>query len=347
MRGDIISLATEEQEKKISSSLYIVKAFALVSIVLAHSSYTQIDNMFIRSLFARFASIGAIAFFIISGYYFNADKKTARAFIKGKITKLISHWICLGTLTFVIQYLRDNSLFSMLSFVNWIFGNGTYLWFLSVLLIINIIYFIIVKTFSGRAAKYINTVFMCLTICSIFFTAMGILPVKVDVSKIAFSTYNVYLNIFNWIGFFALGRILSQHDILKKNIDRVEDRLLIILLTSLCVTVISVGLEDHYTYWSYSSILVECYAIIAFFALSLKCSKLEMLKQIGKISMPIYILHIQLIGVLGRLFPSSAIFAAVSPCLCILVLYILLFSGSKISLLFKMSKPYHTITGMR
>lgn len=73
-------------------------------------------------------------------------------------------------------------------------------------------YLIYWKAYKSKTLCIIS---VFLTITSLLLTAFGRLPAVVDTDKWAFTYLNPYLNVFNWIGMFALG-ILAKNGKLEE-----------------------------------------------------------------------------------------------------------------------------------
>ena len=57
-----------------SDTLYIMKFFAVISIVFAHTPIANLEIDYLRCFLSNFKCIGVYIFFILAGYFFNYKK---------------------------------------------------------------------------------------------------------------------------------------------------------------------------------------------------------------------------------------------------------------------------------
>lgn len=77
------------EQKEISNTFYVIRFFALVAIVLAHSTFKSIQNDTVVRILNAFARSGCIIFFITSGYYFNQKRyKNILQMLKSKLSPI-------------------------------------------------------------------------------------------------------------------------------------------------------------------------------------------------------------------------------------------------------------------
>ena len=195
--------------KVLSNRLYLLKAIAILGVITLHSNYS-IDGMtFVTRLIGNFAAVGVILFFIISGYFFKAQE-TSWSFWQKKILYFIIPWIIGGSLVYSLRIL-GGEVFEVKSYVNFLFGNGSYLYFATIL----VMSYLLFRIFRGHIViAYISII---LTLVSCILTSFNVIPQTVDSRKWLFTYYtNPYLNIFNWIGFFGFGMVLKKFELLEK-----------------------------------------------------------------------------------------------------------------------------------
>ncbi len=109
---------------------------AVLSIAAAHT----VSSNFATSLTVNNFGIGGVAlFFIISGYLFNGDI-SVKALAKNSMQRLILPTWFTGSLLYCYFTIRHGEL-GLLSWVSWNFGYKTYLWYMTVLIILYIIFY--------------------------------------------------------------------------------------------------------------------------------------------------------------------------------------------------------------
>lgn len=131
------------------SYIYALKVFALFSIVSAHcwtiaTKTNQINNVF-SSILSQIGSIGVGIFFILSGYLFFKNKRSFSAFFLNKIKTVMIPWILVGTTVYFYVFFRKEGV-ELNSWINFLLGNGSYLYYLTLLIVFYLMFFILRKT---------------------------------------------------------------------------------------------------------------------------------------------------------------------------------------------------------
>jgi fucose 4-O-acetylase-like acetyltransferase len=145
-------------DNKISKVMSIAKFLAILSVILAHSHSSEFGKLSLIS--ERLGSIGVVVFLFIAGYYFNPNSFIGfKLFFKKKVQTIFVPWLLTGTLIFFVA--RGDSL---LGWLNWIIGNGTYLYYLTIL---TICYFLLYYYFKNKiilvSAISLNIISLLLT----------------------------------------------------------------------------------------------------------------------------------------------------------------------------------------
>jgi fucose 4-O-acetylase-like acetyltransferase len=113
----------------ISSVFNSAKVLSILSVILAHSKLN--DDSFYNNIAERLGCIGVITFLFISGYFYNISKYGIQSFFFKRIKTIIIPWLFLGTVVFVFSRKE----LTLISWFNWIIGNGTYLYYLTILML--------------------------------------------------------------------------------------------------------------------------------------------------------------------------------------------------------------------
>ena len=175
---------------KISNTLYVIKAFAILSVITAHMTFSE-SYPVAEIVRTSLGQIGVVIFFVVAGYFYSRTKGDNIQFWQRKIKTLIIPWLIFSTLVFLLSSFvfgdPNNLLFG---FIKNYFGIGTVYWYMTVLTIMLFVF------------KYLNKsafLYSCIVISliSIFLSILGIIDYYLVI--------NQYLNVFNWIGFFAFG----------------------------------------------------------------------------------------------------------------------------------------------
>ena len=300
--------------------LYYLKAIIL-SVVLAHSPYTALPNETVVLLLERLSRMGVFAFFLLAGYFFHPRPD----FWQTKLTRLLIPWLTASLFMYTYPIVFHSGDWSIKGFINYTLGNGSYLYWLSMLLFCYLLTYHHVKSFWHTTTC---VVVVGITFISTIFTAVEILPQEVYPTRWFFTYLNPYLNIFNWIGIFALGIWLQGRNRLPNMVDWAKNHL--ILLTGVTILSLYFGLKFDVSaaYWSYFAL--PCEGLLTLLALG-TCTYLShvlpkntLLFSIGKRTRPLSLYHIILINHILTHFSfcrQSFVCALLRPVLCIGIMY--------------------------
>ena len=181
--------------KNLSAAISVARGLALFSIVSAHIMFLKGTPAVFSNFYANFGTIGVVAYYIISGYLF-APEHYGGFFkmLKNKAKAIGLPWVVLGSTVYFYK-VYFTRVYSLKAHVKWLLGKNTYLYFITVLLLC----FVICYFVKNKAALW---GFVGLNVLSLELTAFGVLQ-----PAIAFLRITNNLNLFNWLGFFALGRL--------------------------------------------------------------------------------------------------------------------------------------------
>lgn len=170
----------------------------------------------------------------------------------------------------------------LLGWFNWIIGNGTYLYYLSILIIC---YFLLFY-YSNNKAILISAI--SLNIISLLLTSFGYLD---QLSSYFDFRLNNYLNIFNWIGFFSLG-ILAK-DWLSKFLYNINKLIVPISILYLFCLFLSLKIEPNYGgYFSKIAIPMEIIGATMILSFStLNIFNKSFILEVSKYTFAIYLTH--------------------------------------------------------
>lgn len=181
--------------KKKNETIYYIKGLAILSVVSAHcNAISEISSKFadISSLFLQnIGTWGGVCFFVISGYLFHVSNP--KQFFMKKLKYICIPWFISATCVYLYVYLRKPPV-SISSWVNFMTGNGSYLYYLTVLMILYMVF--IVFPFMRTEVALIICELVTAGSVLWFYNIGGVNP---------------YLNPLNWIGYFAFGMQMSKH----------------------------------------------------------------------------------------------------------------------------------------
>lgn len=330
--------------KQISEKMYIMKAVAIVCVITAHSNYFMVSNSFVVFLLGRFCRVGVFSFLLISGYYYKPESFCIG--VKKNIKRLVLPWLFLGSLMYLFS-IRANATLSFMKYVNNILGNGSTLYFCTMLFLIKLI-----ALFFPRNKKAFHSIcFVCLiiTLMSLFITALGLLPQDSNSNLNFYQYLNPYLNICNWIGIYTLGILVKEYNLIHKII---KTKWLNVILNFSCLIVILLSsLESNYSYWSFFGIYSELsfFFILMNFIFKIKIVKLrKYLINIGKNTFPIFMLHYPVLTLLYKVIRNydNILLAFVIPIICVSTVFCIIWFTSYIAKRIHVNKILKALTGI-
>ena len=247
---------------------------AILFVVMMHCIYSTRP---VSRVAGAFGILGVPIFFFTSGFFFDRREAT-KVFWKKKMRSIVIPWLLYGTLLYLFACALNNFSKVELPFLKWIIGNGSWLYYVPVL----IQCFILFRICDN---KWFDMVVFLLFILSNVLCVLDIID--------HLPWYTKYQMVFNWCGFFQLGMIA------RKNILAVMT-----LLNRKPVKAAIVGLwilsaiyyftTDFVGYWSPVALVHELLGIVAFFVIADTClKKANLLVDIGKNTYVIFFLHMQ------------------------------------------------------
>ena len=276
--------------RRVSENIYKVKFFAILSVICAHCSsvsanHSFMDN-FVSYVLDSIGSVGVGIFLFISGYLFYDTRRTFKDFFTSKLKTIVIPWLFCGTAVYLYVKFRKGGL-GITSWIKWISGVDTYLYYLTVLFMLYLLCYFIRK---NKIAKYMIILF---SVISNIFTSFGI-----------FGVVSPYLNPFNFSFFFVLGLICSENNLIETVFDFSKKICVYTSLLYLIVVIILAYFDVCVTYFNYFYILIELLAIISAMGLSdlISVRRENAICDIGKLSFSIYLLHMPIAGIIANIF---------------------------------------------
>ena len=280
------------QRSKLSSNesarIWQMKAWAIFLVICAHCGDVPLDappvGQMISRLLQTMGSLGVPIFFFLAGYVFR-DKKL-KPWLKSKVTGLLIPWFTCGLLVYLYVYLRKGGI-SALSLIRWLLGDGTYLWYLSVMVLLLLW---ARGIFCGVRKGYWTL--PAAAVFSIIFSA-----VVLSLEYFSILTFHPYLNVFRWMWLFGLG-LLSGHVSL---LEKAGSCVLFILAWIMALVTLS-ALGACITYWSWAFPLCACMTVAVFLSSYISSKGIAAYMQtLGEDSFAVYLLHMPFAGVVTNL----------------------------------------------
>lgn len=328
----MIKIGSEHLSNKndISHMFIGAKAIAIVSVISAHIVIK--NSVFLNNLYNTIGSVGVILFLIASGYYYK--KYPFNILIKKKAVSICIPWIIMGTFVYIVNSYLLGTPIAISSLFLWLSGYKTYLYFVIILLACFLIFYVHNKITLLTA--------VILNIVSLTLTSVGIMQPIINTLHIT-----NYLNIFNWIGFFAIGILLKSIDSDKLYSFIRSYRYILIGSSIIATIVISItGYEiGYFTMFGWVYELVCALAILSLSTYSIIYNRFAM--SISELSFSIYLFHILFPGILSKIYHMNIFLAAISNILVLAVTYSLLIAGVFISSKLRLGKLYRIAIGLR
>lgn len=328
----------EDQKMKkannnISNMFATARIYCLISIVSAHLYF---PGTFAAEFLSRLGTVGVIGFLVMAGYFFHPQKfKSFGDLLAKKAVSIGIPWVALGSLAWFYNIILSSQFRSVEGYLRWIFGNGTYLYYLPVLLICFIAF--------HKAPKPLLFAALPITVVSVLLTASGVVD-----SVVSFLGINHYLNIFNWIGFFALGMLLQQFDPEKLFVSLKKIRFLNIVVFLIAFVFLLCFRNVDFDYFSYIAIPYEIVGAFAIFSLStFSLVKYRWLNKLSTLTFSIYLIHMVFIGLLDQWWGRFEITRLLSPIAIISVCFLLFGIGELLAKKMQMHKIYALLIGLR
>lgn len=293
--------------KRESNMLFVAKAFAILSVICAHMTFTN-EYVIAETIRNCLGQIGVAIFFTLSGFFYKRTKGDFKSFWFKKTKNALLPWFVLATAAFALSTVLNGSLNGFpITFVKYFLGIGSLYWYMS-------ISFILFAIFKFVTKKWQLITCVIISIASIYLTIFEIIPHN--------ENFNQYLNPFNWIGFFALGVLLRQENWLEKII---SIKMLIASFIGLVVSIIIAVLNGNEikAYIDVTSIFTEFFGVVFAINLSHLFADNKLLIDIGKKSFFIYLMHIQVAGIINTRLPYNTLFFILRPFIVLVVCYII------------------------
>lgn len=268
--------------------IYIIKAFAIFSVVCAHVTQINLSNELFKNfslILSNIGSLGVGIFYIFAGYFFSENKKSFYLFMKRKVNKILVPWIFTGTLVYLYVTIRKGNI-NLYSWALWIIGYKTYLYFLSNL------YFFYIYFFIFKISKLNILIAIFLGILSINMSAYNYL-----------NLFNFYLNPFNFIIYFSIG-IYIKRNIKIENLKYLTNKYkLLTIILYIIISIISQKFDLSGGYFGKLTLILQ---LLSFFSIlgfcQVKAFNNNYIIDLGKKSFTIYLIHMPIAGVIVYLF---------------------------------------------
>ncbi len=296
-----------ELTKTQSNSLYVAKAFAILSVVCAHMTFTN-EYMIADTIRNCLGQLGVCIFFILSGFFYKRTENDSKKFWSKKVKNALVPWLVVSAGAFALSVVLSRSLSGFpLSYVKYFLGFGSLYWYMT-------ISFILFAVFKYVTKNWQLILCVIISVVSVYLTAFEVIPHN--------EYFNQYINPFNWIGFFALGILIRKENLSEKLINAK------VFVVSLVGVVISIAIavlngNEIKAYMDVTSVFTEFFGFIVVLNLSNWLANNRLLIDIGKKSFFVYLMHIQIAGFINTRLPYNTVFFVLRPFIALVICYVI------------------------
>lgn len=283
---------------KYDKALNAARVFFILSCVMAHcllshsEMATVVENS-ILTLLSWFSCIGVPCFLVTSGILFR--KKPLGEFIKGKAVAIGVPWLFCGT---IVYFVSQFPVYSIVEYVKFIFGVGSFLYYIPVLLFCYLLFYIL----PDKKVTYVLCI--ALNCYSLVATQVGLIHLPSN-----------FLNIANWIGYFAIGRWIAKGAILNKIRTRPAGTLLISLVFVIISCVVACMYEIESYFYGMLLIAVPFWFLEIYTMCVMFFENSRVFQVLGRDTYTIYLIHMPIAAFLKRIvrmvLPQGYIFLPV------------------------------------
>lgn len=317
--------------EKDSTALYFVRVIAILASVAAHVSIidtsTPVTGFFTR-MWDLISCISVPGFLIAGGILYNRTEGDSLSFWKRKMKSVILPWLFCGLLTYGYRSLYEQG--SLQGLVFWILGYGSWLYYVTM-------YLILLALFKP-IHKNVPMLWGCVAITAVQFVLLangGGIPSPLDHS---------YLNPLHWMGFFAVGVLVRRHGL--------EFSKAFFVLCA--VVLVVVGIVDYRKWiYEYFHVLNAAFTISAFFVLFaigrwVALTQLQSrIREIGTYTYCIYLLHMPIVLPILRRIPGVTFKAIFAPVIGMVIMVLLIKLGIWITKKLPFGDKLRMLVGLR
>lgn len=321
----------------VSNLIFKTKAFAILFVVAAHCSHVgdnaDTANSIVSQIWFNISGIGVPIFFFLSGFLIYFTKKDFKTFFLSKLKNIVLPWVVCGTVVYLYVYLRSTGI-SLLSLAKWLIGDGTYLYFLTDLMILYLI------TYFFRKNK--NALWICF-----FVSVTAKILESLSIVDFSYSSFDITFAMF----FFSLGLLAANYDVIEKIIAFSAKYHYFGWIIYFAQLIIKICLD--FSYPIIFSILFKLLGVICSIGLAENIRKdkfSRLASNIGKNSFTIYLIHMPLAGIVSNVCNSFdfALITIVRPFFVLAVVYLIIVLLRKvINNLPKAKQIIYPILGLR
>lgn len=310
----------------------------MLFVIVAHTNFSTIPNPILRMILDRLGAVAVPVFLLVAGYYFHTEKfGSVWILLKKKAVTLCLPWIFCGMLVYGYSALRSDSGLTFSAAVRFLLGNGSYLYYLTILLALQVIFYFL------RNIPRPVLLWSCVGI-----SCVSLLLSASDTIDPVITTLHMtnYLNIFNWCGFFAIG-FAAQHQSEDYLLNAIRKLWVPAGIVWTALLVAGYFWEDSFGYFSWLGYGMELCSCILLLRLGQWLENVQWLRTVGKYSFSIYLFHIQIIPIVAKFLGGQMIGLLISPIISYAVTFMGIWIVYKIAVQIHWKNAAESLLGVR
>lgn len=322
---------SERLSERDSLALYFVRAVAILTSVAAHVRVVDMSTP-LREFFSRAwdmsSCLSVPCFLIIGGIFYHRTEGDSRSFWKKKAKSMILPWIFCGLLTYGYRAIFEGG--SLYGLACWLFGHGSWLYYVTVYLILQALF----KPIRNN----VPALWTCVAVTAVQ------LVLRAGGSGVPSLLDNDYLNLLHWIGFFALGILLRRQGLKLNKV-----------FLAACFVIFAVAVPRVYCrrIYNYFHIVNAVYTVSGFFvlfALGRQITGLRAgrwIRAIGTSTYCIYLLHMLIVPPILRRIPGVTFKVILGPVIGVMLMMLLIDIGKAIAAKLPFGEKLRALVGLR
>lgn len=320
-----------------SRMIGFLQAIAILSVITAHVVSNVSASGFrtaITSVLSAFGCVGVAVFFTLGGFLYHREPKDTGRFWRKKLHSLLLPWFICSLITYIIKVVTSHQV-GLLDYCKWVFGYGTWYYYSTVYVI-----FLALFRFLKKRDAYLYA--------TIGVNVISLVVSTVSKQYLSIPFLSTYLNVFNWIGFFALGILIRKYRLDRKLLSTHWPLVISAVLAG--VTLILMFILDKWGYFSIFGMIFELsFAVILMYIARATCgfAWAQYIALIGKYTYCIYLLHMPIVQPICARLPNIWVFDVIKPLLGLAIMVCLVYFGKKICKLLPFGDSLCRLVGIR
>lgn len=320
-----------------SRMIGFLQTIAIVSVITAHVVSPASGNGFreaVTSVLSAFGCVGVAVFFVLGGFLYHREPGDTGRFWRKKFHGLILPWLVCSLITYIIKIITTQQI-GLLDYCKWVLGYGTWYYYSTV-------YVVFLALF-----RFLKKHDACLY-AAIGVNAISLIAATVSKQYLATPYLSTYLNVFNWIGFFALGVLIRKYRLDRKLLRSIWP---LVLSAVLCAAALILMFAlDKWGYFSILGMVFELsFAVVLLYIAKAICrfKWAHHIADIGKYTYCIYLLHMPIVQPICARLPGTWALDLVKPLLGFAIMVCLIYVGKKICKLLPFGDSLCRLVGIR